>query len=110
MVATNMKQLENMLKKQARKALTVASEKIEADMYEETGDFYTKGKPKMYERTGALGDTPRTTAISTNGNILTFNAYLDQSHQYTVSICSQSPTWSPTLLGAIRKEDREDIQ
>ena len=94
MVATNMKQLENMLKKQARKALTVASEKIEADMYEETGDFYTKGKPKMYERTGALGDTPRTTAISTNGNILTFNAYLDQSHQYTTG---KSPSMAAVL-------------
>lgn len=83
MVASNMQQLENMLKKQVRKALTVASAKIEADMYEETGNFYTKGKPKMYERTGALGDTPRTTAIITNGNILAFNAYLDQTHQYT---------------------------
>lgn len=83
MVATNMKQLENMLKKHTRKALTVASSRIEADMYDATGWFYTKGKPKKYKRTGALGDTPRITAISVKGDTLTFNAYLDQTHQYT---------------------------
>lgn len=69
--------------KHTRKAMTVAATKMEADMYEETGDFYTGLKPKKYVRTGALGDTPRTTAITVIGNTLTFNAYLDQSHQYT---------------------------
>lgn len=97
MVATNMKQLDDMLKKHVKKALTVASSKIEADMYEETGGFYTKGEPKMYERTGALGDTPRTTAIITNGSVFTFNAYLDQSHQYTTG---KSPLMSDVLAVA----------
>lgn len=83
MVATNMKQLEAILAKHAKKAMSVAAAKVEADMYEETGDFYTQGNPKRYKRTGALGDTPRTTTVSVSGNTLTFNAYLDQSHQYT---------------------------
>lgn len=83
MTANNMKQLEQMLLKESKKAMEVASKKILADMYDETGKFYTSGKPKMYERTGALGDTPKTTAISTVGNEVSFNAYLDTFGGYT---------------------------
>lgn len=83
MVANNMIKLEQMLLKEAQKAMVVASDKILADMYDETEKFYTKGKPKMYQRTGALGDTPRTTTISTSGNEVSFDAYLDTSHNYT---------------------------
>lgn len=83
MTVNNMRQLEQMLLKEAQKAMTVASDKILADMYDETGKFYTKGSPKMYQRTGALGDTPRTTAISTSGKTVSFDAYLDTSHGYT---------------------------
>lgn len=82
MTANNMSQLNAMLMKELRKAMNVASEKMLADMYGETGKFYTKGEPK-YERTGALGDTPRTTAITSVGNSVSFEAYLDLNHQYT---------------------------
>lgn len=83
MTANNMSQLNAMLMKELRKAMNVASEKMLADMYGETGKFYTKGKPKLYERTGALGDTPRTTALMSVGNSVSFEAYLDLNHQYT---------------------------
>ncbi len=83
MTATNMRQLEQMLLKEMRKAMVVASDKVLADMYDETEKFYTKGKPKKYQRTGALGDTPNTTAITTSGNEVSFNAYLDTSYTYT---------------------------
>lgn len=83
MAAKNMKQLEQMILKEMRKSMTVASEKMLADMYGETEGFYTGGEPKYYKRTGALGDTPRTTAVSTNGNTVEFKAYLDQTHKYT---------------------------
>lgn len=87
MNAKNMEQLNNMLMKQLDKAMTVSSKKMLADMYEETEKFYTEGKPKVYKRTGALGDTPRTTsvALSKNGNggQASFEAYLDTSHSYT---------------------------
>ena len=45
MAANNMSQLNAMLMKELRKAMNVASEKMLADMYGETGKFYTKGKP-----------------------------------------------------------------
>ena len=83
MAVKNMKELNKMLMKEMQKAMKVTSEKVLGDMYEETGGFYTQGNPKMYERTGALGDTPKTTAISTEGNEVSFEAYLDKSHQYT---------------------------
>lgn len=82
MTANNMSQLNAMLMKELRKAMNVASEKMLADMYGETGKFYTKGEPQ-YERTGALGDTPRTTALTSAGNSVSFEAYLDLNHQYT---------------------------
>lgn len=83
MTAKNMKELEQMLLKEMRKAMNVASERMLADMYDETGGFYTQGNPKMYQRTGALGDTPKTTTVSSSGNVVSFKAYLDTSGSYT---------------------------
>lgn len=83
MTANNMKDLEMMLMKEIQKAMNITSEKALADMYEETGKFYTQGNPKQYERTGALGDTPKTTSTTIAGNSIYFDAYLDISHQYT---------------------------
>lgn len=83
MNARNMAELRNMLMHEAQKAMTVASEKILAEMYHQTGDFYTGGEPKMYERTGTLANTPKTTALSTQGTSVSFDAYLDQSGSYT---------------------------
>lgn len=83
MAAKNIKELNAMLQKELRKAMNVVSEKTLEDMYEETGEFYTQGEPKMYVRTGALGDTPRTTSLSSTNNSVSFEAYLDEKHQYT---------------------------
>lgn len=83
MAVSNMEALNALLTRRLNKAMRVASEKALADMYDETGGFYTGGEPEVYERTGALGDTPRTTAITTNGYSASFEAYLDQKHRYT---------------------------
>lgn len=87
MTANNMDELNTMLIKQLGKAMNVTSDKVLADMYEETGKFYTKGKPVMYERTGALGNTPGITSLSfsslENGGEVSFDAYLDTNYQYT---------------------------
>lgn len=94
-VAHNMDELERMLQKELRRAMTVTAKKILADMYQETGEFYAGGEPKQYERTGALGDTPKTTALSVNGNEISFQAYLDTQHQYTTGK-------NPTMLQVLR--------
>lgn len=83
MAAKNMKQIETMLRKEVRKSMECVSQKALEDMYEETGNFYTGKEPILYERTGALGDTPRTTTLTISGNEISFNAYLDENHRYT---------------------------
>lgn len=83
MTAKSMKELEAMLMKQAQKAMQVTQKKAEADMFEAVGGFYTGGEPELYERTGALANTPSTSPISSGGNTVSFKAYLDDSHQYT---------------------------
>ena len=82
-VASSMEELHQMLLKEMKKAIQVVQKKVEADMYEETGLFYAGGDPDRYKRTGALGDTPRTTACSNSGDSVSFEAYLDQSHGYS---------------------------
>lgn len=94
MVARNNEDLRRMLMKDLRKAMKVGSEKALADMYEQTGDFYTGGEPKIYERTGALGDTPRTTEISVEGDSVSFKAYFDENHDYTTG---KKPTMHDVL-------------
>lgn len=83
MQANNMKELETILRKEMEKAMRITSDKVLADMYEETYGFYTGSNPKQYQRTGALGDTPKTTAISSSGDSVSFQAYLDTSGGYT---------------------------
>lgn len=83
MVASNMAQLEQMLMNQMKKAMNVAAEQMKADVYEQVGSFYTQGSPKVYIRTGALGDTPRVTPITSSGKTVSYEVYLDQSHSYS---------------------------
>lgn len=82
-VARNMKELERMIMKEAEKALRATSNRVLADMQEETSGYYTEKPPKIYERTGALGDTPRTTPITRERLSAFFDAYLDLNHRYT---------------------------
>ena len=73
--------------RQLAKAANAANQKILDKMLEETWGFYSGGDPVMYQRTGALGDTPRTTAVSISsdagGASATFTAYLDTNHSYS---------------------------
>lgn len=87
MQITNMKQLRTAMMGEIKKAMAIVNEKALADMYDETAKFYTGGEPVPpeyggYVRTGALGDTPRTTAISFDDSKVSFKAYLDKQHKY----------------------------
>lgn len=83
MDARSMGELEQMLRQQMLKAMNVVQAQVLADMYEEVGNFYTVGSPTIYKRTGTLGSSPRTTAISSGGNTASFEAYLEPG-SYTV--------------------------
>lgn len=77
MTANSMAELEQMLRHEMQKAMQVVQAKAEADMFEETGNFYTSGNPRLYQRTGNLGSSPRTSGLSGGGNTVSFDAYLE---------------------------------
>jgi hypothetical protein len=87
-VANNMDELRNMLTKELEIAMREVSDAALGDMYAETGKFYSGRQPKEYVRTGALGNTPRVTTpkqlrTSRYTTEVSFDAYLDLSHDYT---------------------------
>lgn len=88
MQVRNIAQLEKELMKEINETMGVVSEKIYKKMCDEVGNksshtgFYNSEEPKIYERTGALGNTPSITDINKNNNEISFSAYLDQSHRY----------------------------
>lgn len=96
--ASSMAELERILTQQMEKAMRVVSEKVLADMYEETGEFYTQGKPRRYVRTGGLGSSPRTTALTKGGKTVSFDAYLEPPH-YIVPNPKFNPPYSSYFTG-----------
>ena len=76
-VANSFGELEQMFRQHLQKAMGVVQAKAEADMFEETGNFYTVGNPTIYQRTGGLGSSPRTSGLTVGGNSVSFEAYLE---------------------------------
>jgi len=83
MVVNSTEELERAIMRDMQNAMKAVEAKALADMYEATGNFYAGTNPKMYQRTGALGDTPKTTSPSVSGDAVEFKAYLDTSGGYT---------------------------
>lgn len=75
-IANNSAELERMIVQEMQKAMQATQTKIKADMLKETQAFYSQGNPSLYERTGQLGNSPRTTGISSGGTSVSFEAYL----------------------------------
>lgn len=74
--ANNSAELEKMIMDQVQKAMQATQVKIKADMLKETKAFYSQGSPRLYTRTGQLGNSPRTTPVVMSGNSASFEAYL----------------------------------
>lgn len=99
-VASNMDELRSMLAKELEITMREVSDAALADMYDETGKFYTGKQPKVYVRTGALGNTPRVTnpkqiRSSRYETEISFDAYLDLTHQYSTG---DEPSMEQVLL------------
>ena len=80
--ATNMAQLEAMIRKEMVAGLQMASIEANEIMNDAIKDFYAGGEPVMYQRTHQLDQTPETTEISQTGNSAFFDAYLNDSGGY----------------------------
>ena len=92
-IANNMGDLQQMFRHQLQNAMQVVQSKVEADMFEEVGSFYTMGSPRIYPRTGNLGSSPRTTALSVGGDSVSFEAYLEPGSYDSVNAYLQSLGW-----------------
>lgn len=83
MIAKNMRELEQMLIEEMALTMLTTSKDVLKDMQSETSGYYDGSTPKVYVRTHALDNTPRTSPIRREGKTLTFDAYLDDTHDYT---------------------------
>jgi hypothetical protein len=85
-----------MILKEMSAALEDASEIALADMQEATDYFYAGGVPKLYKRTGALGETPTVTDVRRAGSdAVAFDAYLNEQSSY---LSGARPTMGDVLL------------
>ena len=93
--ARNMVELNRMLMIELSKAMNKVAGDILEIMNDATNYFYAGGVPKMYKRTGELGKTPTITKIKETSNTISFDAYLNQNHQYTTG---KNPNMLQVLL------------
>jgi hypothetical protein len=94
MIAHSDAELNRMIMAELRSAMNEAAFQMERDMESATQYFYSGGQPRMYHRTGALGETPRVSDIRESDNSVEFEAYLDQSNMYSTG---KDPTMSDVL-------------
>lgn len=66
----------------AEKAMYEAEGKAYLQTLQNLSDFYSQGKPKMYRRTGKLGNSPETTGVLGSGNHLEARIYLNSQYEY----------------------------
>lgn len=83
MIAKNMKELEKMLMNEIANGVEAANQKSFQDLEDNLARFYTKGKPKLYERTGKLGMAGRTDNVEVKGKTAEAKVYIDDSYEYT---------------------------
>ena len=82
-VAKSTEELERQILAEMSKAMTAVSKQLHRDMQWGTQFFYAGTKPKIYVRTGALGESPTVSHIQPMTNGFAFIAYLSPMHRYT---------------------------
>lgn len=86
-MASSMAQLNAELMSALRSAMNKANSRGFEQTQKDVKWFYSGGSPNWYTRTGALGNTPRKTGVSSSvsgtGGSATFSIYLDQSGGYS---------------------------
>ena len=82
--ASSMAELEKMIMDDMYKAMSVARTKAEQDTKDEVQSFYSQGSPKIYKRTGKLGQSVRANGANRGGKTVEFTVWLDQALTYLV--------------------------
>lgn len=99
MTISNKSQLEKALMKAIEAGMSDASNKIHDAAYEELYDFYSSPDPKMYQRTGALLNSPNKTALSRSGDSVSFEVLLDDNYSYSTGTYSAAEVISAAETG-----------
>lgn len=82
--ASSMAELEKMILDDMYKAMSAAKSKAEQDTIAEVQSFYSQGTPRIYKRTGKLGNSVKANGASKGGSSVEFSIWLDQSISYQV--------------------------
>lgn len=99
MTVRNNAELEKALMQKLKSAMQKGADRVLLDMHNELTDYYLTSTPEMYERTGAMGNTPDTTDVAVNGNTVSFKAYYDDSGSYSTGK-------KPTMLDVLNLADK----
>lgn len=99
MTISNKSQLEKALIKAVEAGMTEASNKIQDAAYEELYDFYSSPDPKVYQRTGALLQSPNKTEVSRSGDSVSFEVFLDDNYAYSTGTYSAAEVISAAETG-----------
>lgn len=83
-MATSWDQLEHEIMLDVKNAMMVVQLRSETVMKEELFGFYAGGHPKLYVRTGQLGNSSRVSPLSVSGTTAEFRAYLDKASVHYV--------------------------
>lgn len=83
-MATSWDQLEHEIMLDVKNAMMVVQLRAETVMKEELFGFYAGGHPKLYVRTGQLGNSSRVSPLSVSGTTAEFRAYLDKASVHYV--------------------------
>lgn len=81
--AKNKRELEKMLMDSLETTMKKVASKSLKELKSTTNDFYHTGtKPKLYQRTDQLKNTPQVSPLTRNETSISFDAGLDTSGQY----------------------------
>lgn len=85
-MASSMQELNAELMRALRGAMAKANGRIFKETRKEVKWFYSGGVPELYGRTGQLGNTPKTSSVSSvmsgSGGSVSFEIYLDKGGGY----------------------------
>ncbi len=102
---TSAADLKKAIRKQAEKAMNDVSKKGLRSAKENVRGFYT-GFPVVYQRTGALRDSPNTTGVSVSGSVISTEIFLDDTYAYDTGtwtapqVIKAAETGSGNLVGS----------
>ncbi|MDD3361550.1 MAG: hypothetical protein PHW34_07755 [Hespellia sp.] len=111
----NMSSLVASVKRDISKAVNLIDVKGEAALHENTWAYYTS-QPDKYIRTGALGNTPRSSGVTSSGNTWELELYLDDSYRYSTGTWDMKTVLDAANNGALVgsggfwEQSKEDIE